>query len=205
MPSLIYLLLKLRYLDCKTISKPSGIKEEDRTYTQKQQAQITPHKRSQDPQIPPSIPKVQSKALIELITDLIRTVLTSTRRIIHNIPIPSPLEETRHVLPTSLSRRRSKMLQLFRRASHSPAMQFRDDHAADEARERVELIQPRAPEFRDLRLRDGDAAEERECDDDEWIQERGDERRGCDCSDHLTESYGKELGDEHHEELIPCS
>jgi hypothetical protein len=103
MPSLIYLLLKLRYLDCKTISKPSGIKE-DRTYTQKQQAQITPHKRSQDPQIPPPIPKVQSKALIELITDLIRTVLTSTRRIIHNIPIPSPLEETSHVLPTSLSR-----------------------------------------------------------------------------------------------------
>jgi hypothetical protein len=41
-----------------------------------------------------------------------------------------------------------------------------DDHAADEACERVELVEPDTPEFGDQRLGDSDTAEESEDDDD---------------------------------------
>jgi len=48
-------------------------------------------------------------------------------------------------------------------------MQFCDDHAANKSCEGVELEEPGAPEPGDLWLRDGDAAEESKCDNEEGI------------------------------------
>lgn len=81
-------------------------------------------------------------------------------------------------------------------------MKLGDDHTADETRPRIQLIQPRAPEPRDLRGGDRDAAEEGEGDDDEGVQQHGDEGGGREGADHLAEGDGEELGDEDHEELV---
>ena len=84
-------------------------------------------------------------------------------------------------------------------------MQLRDDHAADESREGIELVQPSAPELRDLGLGDRDATEKGECDDDEWVQQGGYERGRRDSSDHLAQCYREQFRDENHEKLIPRS
>ena len=55
-------------------------------------------------------------------------------------------------------------------------MELRNHHTANKTSEGIELIEPRAPEFRDLRFWDCDAAEKGECYDDEGVEEGGDER-----------------------------
>jgi len=97
------------------------------------------------------------------------------------------------------------VLELCGRAFDGSSVKFCNDHAADEAGEGVELIEPCSPELGDLRFRDGDAAEECESDDYEGIEERGDERTGGDCCNHLAECDGEEFGDENHEELVAGS
>ena len=81
-------------------------------------------------------------------------------------------------------------------------MEFSDDHAADETGEGDELVEPGAPELGHLGFRDCDSAEEGEGDDDEGVDEGADEGGGGECCDHLAEGYGKEFGDEDHEELV---
>jgi len=93
-------------------------------------------------------------------------------------------------------------LEFFGRAFHGAAVQFCDDHATDETSEGVELVEPCTPELRDLWFRDRDAAEERESDDYEGVEERGYERTWCYCCNSLAESNGEELGSEDHEELV---
>ena len=165
------------------------------TYTQKQKHQITPDKRDQNPQIPPAILKCKIQSVVKLISNFIRAILTHTCRVIHEIPKPAALEERRHIFPTRLAGEGREVLKLHRRAVHGSIVEFGDDHAADEASEGVELVQPSTPEFRDGPFGDGDAAEEREGDDDEGVEEGGDERGRGDCRDHPGRPSGRARAD----------
>lgn len=84
-------------------------------------------------------------------------------------------------------------------------MQLCGDHAADEAGEGVELVQPGAPEAGHLGPGNRDAAEEREDDDDGRVDLRGDEAVWRQGGDHLAQGYREEFGDEDHEELVAGS
>ena len=174
------------------------------TYAQKQNKQITPNKCSQNPKISPTIVKVQAKRSIKLITDFIRAELTRTRSIIHNVSSPSTTEKLLHVAPASLARGRRKVLKFLGSALDRATVKFSHHHTTNETRERIKLIKPRAPEFRDLRFWDRDTAEEGECDDNEGIKQRCDKRRRCDSGHHLSQGDRKQFSDEHHEKLIPC-
>ena len=64
------------------------------------------------------------------------------------------------------------------------------------------MVQPGAPKARDARFRNRHAAEQRERDDDEGVDQAGDEARRRHRRDHLSHRHGKHLRDQHHEELI---
>jgi len=81
-------------------------------------------------------------------------------------------------------------------------LQLRDDHAADQPRERIKLVEPGAPKTRNLRLGDGDSAEEGEDDDEEGVEQAGDEAVRRDSGVHLAQRDGEEIDDEDHEELV---
>ena len=66
-------------------------------------------------------------------------------------------------------------MQFARRTDDLAALEFGDDHTADEAGEGVKLVEPTAPETGDVGAGDGDAAEEGEDDDDKGVEESGDE------------------------------
>ncbi len=178
---------------------------EGKTHADEQQNQITADESSKDTQIPPVIVETEPQGLIELIPDLVGAILTQIRRVLRQVPRAPVLEERAHIFATSLASRRTKGIELGRGALDGAIVQFRDDHTADETGERVELVEPGAPEGRDLRLRDGDTAKEGEDDDDERVQEHADEgasREGC---DRLAERDREECGDEDHEKLIAGS
>lgn len=84
-------------------------------------------------------------------------------------------------------------------------MEFSDNHASNQSREGIELIQPCAPELGDLGFGDRHTAEEGEGDDDEGVEESADEWGGRDGCDHLAEGYGEKLGYQDHEELVAGS
>ena len=140
-----------------------------------------------------------------MISDLVSAVFTSISHVADDVTWATGLEEIGHVFAAVLAAGRREALKLGRGTGNFAAMEFSDDHTADKASEGVELVQPRTPEFWDLRLGDCDTAEEGEGDDDEGVEERGDERTRCDSCYHLTESDGEELGDENHEKLVSCS
>ena len=66
-------------------------------------------------------------------------------------------------------------MEFARCANDLAALELGDDHTANEAGEGVELVEPAAPETGDVGVGDGDAAEKRENDDDEGVEEGRDE------------------------------
>ena len=107
---------------------------------------------------------------------LVSTIPARLCRVIDQIPDPPRVaKKLSHILPTGLSCRRAKVIQLLRLAHDVTALQFRDHHTADEAREWVQLIQPGAPEAGHLRVGNRDAAEEREGYDYKGVEEGGDD------------------------------
>ena len=81
--------------------------------------------------------EADTQRLIELVPDLVRTVLASRRRIINNIPRSSRREEARHILPTALARRRREAIELPLRADDRQVMEFRRHEPGDEASEGI--------------------------------------------------------------------
>jgi hypothetical protein len=111
---------------------------------------------------------------------LVSTIAACTSRIIHNITstiINS--EEFIHVFPACPSYWCIEVIQLRCSADNRPAVQLCDNHAANEAREGIELEEPGAPERGDLRVRDGDTAEKGKRDDQERIEEGADDWSRC--------------------------
>lgn len=149
--------------------------------------------------------KVVAEGRVKLVADLVRAVIAGRRVVCAEVARAAGGKEVGHVLAARLAGRRGERVELGRRALDLAAVELGDDHAADEARERVQLVQPRAPEARDLRLGNRDAAEEREDDDDEGVAEGGRDGRGRHGGDELAQRHAENLRDEHHEELVAGS
>ena len=159
--------------------------EKSETHSNQQNGNITRHKRGKNTQIPPPIPPIHLHPLQELLSILERAELAVTPRLVDEIPRAARLEEISHILAARLPDGCDEAVQLPRRAFDFPACQFRGGHAADEAGEGVEFVEPGAPEGGHGGGRDGDAAEEGEGDDDEGVEEDGDVGGGGESCDHL--------------------
>lgn len=168
----------------------------------KQYDQIAPNKGRQNAQISPPLVEREAIGLIKLIPNLVRAILTRARKVISEIPWPTPFKELRQVVSTILPRRSGEAIELMWPALHHPPVQFRRYHPTHQPRERHELVQPHAPELRYLRLRNRNAAEEGEDDDNEGIEEGGYEGGRGESSDHLAQGDGEELDNKDHQELV---
>ena len=152
---------------------------------QKQYHKVTRNKRCKDPQIPPPIHKRKSQRLKELIAHLVRAVIAlfRARRRTGQVSRPAGIKERSHVVRAAHVWRTGKVLKFLGCADDRQVMEFRYCHAAYQTCKGVELVQPDAPELGDLRLGNGDAAEEGKCDDDKGVDEDGDEAAGCEGGD----------------------
>lgn len=169
---------------------------------QKQQEEITDDKRRVNAQIPPPVREIQAERARELVPNLVRAVPAHLRRVLREVPGAAGGEEIRHVIPARGAGGGGEGVELGGRADDGAVVQFRDDHAADEAREGVQLVEPAAPEPGDLRRRHGDAAEHGEDDNHEGVQQRGDEGARRQGGDGLGQGDCEEFHDQDHEELV---
>ena len=81
-------------------------------------------------------------------------------------------------------------------------MQLGGHHPTHETREGVDLVEPSAPEARDLRFGDRDPTEKCERDNHERINQTAYKTARCEHREHLAHGHGEQLRDEDHEELI---
>lgn len=139
------------------------------TYANEEKNQVTSNKGSENSQISPPVVKVEAQCRIKLVADGIRAVRAFTSGIVHNVSRSHVRKVALHVITTALAEWCSKGVQLASRASNRTIVQFCDDHTTNHTREGVELVQPSAPEARDLGLWDGDTAEEGEDNDYERV------------------------------------
>lgn len=92
----------------------------------KQQNEVAPNEGYKDTQISPPIPIRIAKRLIELISDLVSTVLTSfCAGIVGDIAGAPSGEESRHVFTACLTHGRDDGVQFAWRAGHWALMEFR--------------------------------------------------------------------------------
>jgi len=146
---------------------------------QEQNGQIARDERSKDAQISPPVAKCESERLEELVADFVRAVPAYVGRVVEDVARRAAAEEIRHVVAAVLARGGAELLVFAGRAFDFAAVHFGHDHAANQACEGVELVEPDAPEFGDQGLGDGDTAEEGEDDDDLFELACG---RGCEGS-----------------------
>ncbi|GKT49565.1 uncharacterized protein ColSpa_09746 [Colletotrichum spaethianum] len=168
--------------------RDARVERERKTYSHEEDDDVATDKRRKDTKVPPAVTKVQAQRLVELVA--------------HLVSGPAVVEEGLHVVAARLALRRREGVELGLGAGDLEIVQRRDDHAADEAREGVELVEPGAPEAGHLRGGDSDTAEEGKGDHDEGIELRRDEGAGRQGGESLSEGDGEELGDEDHEELV---
>ncbi|GKT65725.1 hypothetical protein ColTof4_03509 [Colletotrichum tofieldiae] len=163
---------------------------------------VATDKRRKDTKIPPAVAEFQAQRLVELVADLVGAVLAARRVVVGEVSGPAVVEKGLHILAARLALWRREGVELGLGAGDLEIVQRRDHHAADEAGEGVELVEPCAPEAGHLRGGDGDTAEQGEGDHDEGVELRRDEGAGRQRSQSLAERDGEELGDEDHEELV---
>lgn len=127
--------------------------------SEEQNDQVAANESSENAQVPPPVRELVAKRLVELITNLVCAVLTYTGSIIEDVAWRTTAEEIGHVVSAVLALWRAELVEFARLAFDFSAVKFGDDHAANEACEGVELVQPHPPELGDLRLGDGDTTE----------------------------------------------
>jgi hypothetical protein len=131
-----------------------------------QDSQVASDEGSKDAQIPPPVLELVTKRLVELVANLVCAILAHIGRIVEKVARCTTAKEIGHVLSAILSLGSAELIEFARVANDGQVVKFGDYHAADKAREGVELVEPYAPEFRDQRLRNSDTAEQSEDDDD---------------------------------------
>lgn len=172
------------------------------TRSNEQDSQVAKDERDEDAKIPPPVAERVSKWVVKLVTNLERTVIAQVRCFIKKISRGPVREEVAHVIAAGLTVGSAELIELGRGAGDRQIVKLGDDHAADEACEGVEFVEPDAPELGDLRLGDRDTAEQREDDNNEGVYVSGDKGRGGQCRDGLGERYGEDLSDQDDKELV---
>ena len=115
-------------------------KEKVKTYTQEQEYQIASTESDQDSQVSPSVLEVEVQTWVELISNLVSTILTGACNIIYNVSSASISEEVAHVLPTVLAGWRREELEFRRCAYDWSIVEFGNNHSANKTSERVKLV-----------------------------------------------------------------
>ena len=111
--------------------------------------QVAGNESSENTQVSPSIAELVSKRSIELVADLVGAVIADVGGVIEEVSGRTAGKEVAHVRPTVLTLWGAELVVLARRTFDFEVMEFGDNHAADEARERVKLIEPYTPELGD--------------------------------------------------------
>lgn len=155
---IIYLRLKLRYLDYKRISIVRS-RWNRKTYTEEKEDQIASNKGNEDAHVPPPVVEGEIEAFIELVSDRESTILACTGGIIDEVSRTTGREEINHVFTTSLASWRVEKVELCSFADNGKIVKFGDDHSADQTSEWIQLVEPSTPEFRNLGLGNCDTTE----------------------------------------------
>lgn len=122
--------------------------------------QIASNKSSKDTEISPPVGKLVSKGLEEFIANLECAVVANVGSIVEEISGGARREEVAHVCTTVLTTRSAELVEFAGLASDGLVVELGDDHTSDEASKWVQLVQPNTPELGNLRLGDGDTAEQ---------------------------------------------
>ena len=124
-----------------------------------QDDQVAADERGQDTQIPPSVAEAVLERRVELVANLVRTVLAGAGHVVEEVARGAAGEEVAHVLAAALAFRCLESVVFSRCASDCQIVEFGDHHSANEAGEGVQLVQPHTPELGNLGLGDCDTAE----------------------------------------------
>ena len=111
--------------------------------------QVAGNESSEDTQVSPSVAELVSKRSIELVANLVGAVIADVGGVVEEVSGRTAGEEVAHVRSTFLALWGAELVVLARCTFNFEVMKFGNNHAADEARERVELIEPYTPEFGD--------------------------------------------------------
>lgn len=111
--------------------------------------QVAGNESSEDTQVSPSVAELVSKRSIELVADLVGAVIADVGGVVEEVSGRTAGEEVAHVRSTFLALWGAELVVLARCTLDFEVMKFSNNHAADEARERVQLIEPYTPEFGD--------------------------------------------------------
>lgn len=149
------------------------------TYAEEKENEIASNKGSKDAQIPPPVAEIEAQGAVELVADRVSAVRAIAGGVVDKVSGSHVLEKGLHVVSASLSCWRSEGVQFARSATDRAVVQLGDDHAANQACEGIELVQPGAPETRNLRFGNGDTAEKGKDNDHKWIH----------CSESASLSY----------------
>jgi hypothetical protein len=128
--------------------------------------QVAANECSKDTKISPPVIERVSKRLVELVADLVRTVLAYIGRVVQNVTCSTAAEEIGHVVSAVLALRCAECVELASCTFNLTAVKFSDDHTTDQAREGVKLVEPDTPELGNLGLGNGNTTEEGEDNDD---------------------------------------
>lgn len=101
----------------------------------KQQNQITPNKRTQNPKIPPPIIKRNPQRLVELVADRVGAVRAVRGAVVGDVAGAAGGEEGRHVVAAGLAGRGGEAIEFDGFADDGLAVEFVGDEGPDEAGE----------------------------------------------------------------------
>ena len=119
------------------------------TYAQKQQEQVGTDEAEVNSCISPSIVKFKAETTVKLVSDFVSTVFTGTGCVIDQVPRTQFLKERSHVFSTCLASGCIEQIKFGCSTNNGPVVKFGCHHSANEACERIQLVQPNSPEFRD--------------------------------------------------------
>jgi len=122
--------------------------------------QVTRDESGEDAKVSPSVAKVVTKGLEELIANLVCAVLASISCVVDNVTGRTAREKVAHICTAVLSRRSIESIEFGRCACDLEVMEFGHNHASNKTREGVELVEPHAPELGNLGLGNCDTAEQ---------------------------------------------
>jgi hypothetical protein len=126
--------------------------------------QVASNESSEDAQVSPPVAKLVTEGFVKLVANLVGAVVADIGCVIEEVSRRTAGEEIAHVCSTVLTLWGAELIVLAGCAFDREVVEFGNDHAANEACERVKLVKPHTPELGNLGLGNGDTAEKGEDD-----------------------------------------